>query len=73
MKMQTIDAYVERIKQVPSILNYGELLFWKCLKIAYNHMVLFPIENLSQAVETAKKILIKEKLDSRTEHRSPPV
>ena len=27
------------------------------------YLVLFPIEDLSQAVETAKRILIKEKID----------
>ena len=40
--------------------------FWKCLKTHCQtklYWVLFPIENLRQAVETAKTILTKEKLD----------
>ena len=58
------DAYVTRIRQVVRLLGYGEL---QVLDVFRNtipnrlYWVLFPIDNLREAVETAKRFLTKEK------------
>ena len=60
------DAYVTRIRQVARLLGYGEL---QVLEIFTNtvpnrlYWVLFPIDNLREVVETAKRFLTKEKID----------
>ena len=60
------DEYVTRIRQVASLLGYGEL---QVLEVFTNtlpnrsYWVLFPIGNLREAVETAKRFLTKEKID----------
>ena len=62
----TIDAYVNRIRQVANLLGYQEP---QILEVFNNtlptklYWVLFPIMDLRQAVETAKRILMKEKID----------
>ena len=56
----TIDASVQRMRQVAAMLNYGEPQILEVFKnTLHSHMywVLFPIKNLRQAVETAKRIL----------------
>ena len=56
-----------RIRQVATLLGYGELQILEVFKNTFPtklYWVLFPIEDLRQAVETAKRILTKEKLDS---------
>ena len=56
------------IRQVATFLGYGEP---QILEIIKNTLptklfwILFPIEDLRQAVDTAKRILTKEKLDKR--------
>ena len=52
---ETIDAYATHIRQVATLLGYGEPQILEVFK--------FPMEDLRQAVETAKRILIKVKLD----------
>ena len=65
---ETIDSYVIRIRQVATILGYGEP---QILEVFKNTLptklcwILFPIEDLRQAVEMAKRILTKEKLDKQ--------
>ena len=65
---ETIDSYVIRIRQVANCLGYGEL---QLLEVFKNTLptklfwILFPIEDLRQAVDTAKRILTKEKLDKQ--------
>ena len=62
----TIDSYVIRIRQVATLLGYGEPQILEVFKNTLPtklYWVLFPIEDLRQAVETAKRILTKEKLD----------
>ena len=62
----TIDSYVIRIRQVANPLGYGELQILEVFKNtlpAKLYWVLFPIEDLRQAVDTSKRILTKEKLD----------
>ena len=64
----TIDSYILKVKQVVSLLNYGEPetleLFKNTLPIKLN-WILFPINNLREAIETAKRVMNKEKLDKQ--------
>ena len=61
---ETIDAYVTCIRQVATLLGYGEpqiLEVFKNVLPTKLYWTLFPIDNLKQAVETAKRILAIEK------------
>ena len=65
---ETIDSYVMQIRQVATLLGYGELQVLEVFKNTLPtklYMILFPIEDLRQEVETAKRILAKEKLDKQ--------
>ena len=65
---ETIDSYVIRIRQVATLLVYGEpqlLEIFKNTLPTKLYWILFPIEDLGQAVEMAKRILTKEKLDKQ--------
>ena len=65
---ETIDSYVIRIRQVASLLVYGEphiLEGFKNTVPTKLYWILFPIEDLRQVVDTAKRILTKEKLDKQ--------
>ena len=63
---ETLDSYVTCIRQVVTLLGYQEPqvfeVFMNTLPTRL-YWVLFPIEDLRQAVETAKRILTKEKMD----------
>ena len=57
-----------QIRQVGTLLGYGEPQVLEVFKNALPtklYWILFPIEDLRQVVETAKKILTKEKLDKQ--------
>ena len=64
----TIDSYILKIKQVAALLNYGEP---EILELSKNtlpsklYWILFPINNLGEVVDTAKRVLNKEKLDKQ--------
>ena len=61
----TIDSYILKIKQVASLLNYREpeiLQLFKNTLPSKLYWILFPINNLREAVDTAKRVLNKEKL-----------
>ena len=63
---EMIDAYVNRIGQVANLLGYQEPQIQEVFKNTLPtklYWVLFPIMDLRQAVETAKTILTKEKVD----------
>ena len=65
---ETIDSYVIRIRQVANLLGYGEPQILKVFKntlLTKLYWILFPIEDLRQALDTAKRILTKEKLDKQ--------
>ena len=65
---ETIDSYVMQIRQVATLLGYGEpqvLEVFKNTLPTKLYWILFPIEDLRQAVEMAKRILTKEKLDKQ--------
>ena len=63
---ETIDAYVNHIRQVATLLDYQDPQILEVFKNTLPtrlYWVLFPIMDLRQAVETAKRILTKEKID----------
>ena len=63
---ETIDAYVNCIRQVVTPLGYQEPQILEVFKNTLPtklYWVLFPIMNFRQVVETAKRILTKEKID----------
>ena len=59
MKMKTLyDSYILKVKQVASLLNYGEpeiLELFKNTLPSKLYWILFPINNLREAVEVCKK------------------
>ena len=60
--------YVTEIRQVATLLGYGEPQILEVFKNTLTtklYWILFPIEDLRQAVETAKRILTKEMLDKQ--------
>ena len=64
--VETPDAYVTRIRQVARLLGYGEPQVLEVFKNTVPnrlYWVLFPIDDLHKAVETAKRFLTKEKID----------
>ena len=63
---ETIDAYVNCIRQVTTLLGYQQpqtLEVFKNTLPTKLYWVLFPIMDLRQAVEMAKGILTKERID----------
>ena len=63
---ETIDSCVIQIRQVATLLGYGEPQILEVFKNTLPttlYWILFPIEDLRQAVDTAKRILTKEKVD----------
>ena len=65
---ETIDSYVIQIRQVATLLGYGEpqtLEVFKNTLPTKLYWILFPIKDLRQAVDTVKRILTKEKLDKQ--------
>ena len=64
----TIDPYIHKVKQVVVLLNYGEPqtleLFKNTLPSKLYYMVCH-INNLREAVETAKHMLTKEQIDKQ--------
>ena len=64
---ETLDSYVTCIRQVATLLGYGKphiLEVFRSPLPTRLYWVLFPIEDLRQAVETAERILTKEKIDN---------
>ena len=64
----TIDSYILKIKQVASLLKYGKpeiLELFKNTLPSKLYWILFPMNNLREAVDTANRVLNKEKLDKQ--------
>ena len=64
--IETIDAYITHIRQAGALLGFREpqiLEVFKNILPTKLYWMLFPIEELRQAVDTAKRILAIEKLD----------
>ena len=63
---EMIDAYINHIRQVATLLGYQELQIFEVFKntlLTKLYWVLFPIMDMRQAVEMAKRILMREKID----------
>ena len=63
------------IRQVATLLGYGEPQILEVFKYTLHtklYWVLFPIENLRQAVETVKSIITKEKIDRQLDGKPSP-
>ena len=70
---ETIDTYVTHIMQVAALLGYGEPRILEVFKNTLPtklYWILFPIQDLRQAVETNNRILTKEKLDKQLSGQS---
>ena len=70
---ESIDAYVNRIKQVAAMLNYGKpqiLELFKNTLPSRLYLVLFSINNLRDAVAVAKRVLTNEKIDRQLSGQS---
>ena len=71
--METINAYVNRIKQVAILLNSDEpqiLELFKNTPPIRSYLVLFSINNLREVVDVAKRVLTKEKIDRQLSGQS---
>ena len=65
---ETLDAYATCIRQIVAVLGYGGPQVLEVFKNTLPlrlYWVLFPIEDLRQVVETAKRILTKEKIHTQ--------
>ena len=72
---ETLDSYVMNIRQVATLVGYGEPQILEVFKNTLPtrlYWVLFPIEDLRQVVETAKRRLTKEKIDRQLVGQSSP-
>ena len=73
--IETIDSYVIRIRQVATLLGYGEpqiLEVFKNTLLTKLYWILFPVEDLRQTEDTANRILTKEKLDKHLTGQTSP-
>ena len=62
----TIDGYIQKVKQVAALLDNGEpqiLELFKNTLPSRLYYMLYQIDNLRVAVETAKRLLTKEQMD----------
>ena len=64
----TIDSYIHKIKQVTTLLDYGEpqiLELFKNTLPSRLYYLLYQVDNLNAAIESMKRILTKEKIDKQ--------
>ena len=64
----TIDSYIHKVKQVAVVLNYGQpqiLELFKNILPSKLYYVVYHINNLREALETAKHMLTKEQIDKQ--------
>ena len=62
----TVDSYVLRMSQVAAMLNYGEMQILENFKntlLYWLYSTLINVNNLRDAIDLAKRVLTKEKLD----------
>ena len=70
---ETIDAYINRIKQVAVLLNYGEPQILERFKNTLSsklYWVLFSVNNLRDAVDAVKRVMTKVKIDKKLSRQS---
>ena len=66
--VETVDAYVNRITQIAALLGYGKpqtLEVFKNTVTSRLYWILYAIHELRVAVETAKRVLTKERIDKQ--------
>ena len=66
--MDTIGGYIYKVKQVAALLDYGDrqiLELFKNTLPSRLYYLLYDIDNLNVAIETAKQILTKKKIDKQ--------
>ena len=71
--METPHAYSIRIKQVARLLGYKDLQVFEVFENTVPnrlYWVLFPINNLCEALEMAKRFLTKEQIDRQMNRQS---
>ena len=64
----TIDSYIHQVKQVTVLLDYGEphiLELFKNTLPSRLYYLLYQVDNLNVTIETAQRILTKEKIDKQ--------
>ena len=64
--MDTVDSYILRMSQVVAMLNYGKMQILENFKntLPYTlYLTLINVNNLRDAIDLAKRVLTKEKLD----------
>ena len=65
----TIDGYIQKVKQVMALLNYGEPQILKLFKNtlpSWLYYMLYQINDLRVVVETAKRLLTKAQMDKQS-------
>ena len=65
----TIDGYIQKVKQVAALLNYGEpqiLELFKNTSPSRFYYMLYQINDLRVVVETTKRLLTKEQKDKKS-------
>ena len=63
-----IDGYIQKVKQVAALLDYGEqqiLELFKSTLPSRLYYMLYQIDDLRVVVETAKRLLTKEQMDKK--------
>ena len=73
---ETIDAYVHHIRQVANLLGYQDpqiLEVFKNTLPSKLYWVPFPIDDLRNVVDTAKRMLTKEKIDKQLAGQSSSI
>ena len=69
----SLDTYLTRVSQCTAILNYEEPQIPELMKNTLPsrlYPILFPIDNLMDAVATPKRVMIKEKIDRQKSDQS---
>ena len=72
--VEMIDAYVNCIRQVTTLLGYQEPQILEVFKNTLPtklYWVFFPVVDLRQMVETAKRVLMKENIDRQLVAQNP--
>ena len=65
----TVDGYIQKVKQMAALLNYEEpqiLELFKNTLPSRPYYMLYQINDLRVAVETAKRLLTKEQMDKKS-------
>ena len=63
-----IDEYIQKVKQVAALLDYGDPQILELVKNTLPsrlYYMLYQINDLREALETAKRLLMKEQMDKK--------